>query len=148
MCELPLTEQVHTIEEIYALPEEKRAELIDGQIYETEPPSILHQRISIALANKIADYIDSKKVTSKVFPAPLAVFLNNDNTTYVEPDISVICDNNKIDDRGCNGAPDMAIEIVSKSSQHMDYLIKLFKYRTAGVREYWIVNPMKRTVLV
>ena len=148
MCELPLTEQVHTIEEIYALPEEKRAELIDGQIYETEPPSILHQRISIALANKIADYIDSKKGNCKVFPAPLAVFLNNDNTTYVEPDISVICDNNKIDDRGCNGAPDMAIEIVSKSSQHMDYLIKLFKYRTAGVREYWIVNPMKRTVLV
>lgn len=148
MCELPLTEQVHTIEEIYALPEEKRAELIDGQIYETEPPSILHQRISIALANKIADYIDSKKGNCKVFPAPLAVFLNNDNTTYVEPDISVICDNNKIDDRGCNGAPDMAIEIVFKSSQHMDYLIKLFKYRTAGVREYWIVNPMKRTVLV
>lgn len=67
MCELPLTEQVHTIEEIYALPEEKRAELIDGQIYETEPPSILHQRISIALANKIADYIDSKKVTVKYF---------------------------------------------------------------------------------
>lgn len=148
MCELPLTEQVHTIEEIYALSEEKRAELIDGQIYETEPPSILHQRISIALANKIADYIDSKKGDCEVFPAPLAVFLNNDDTTYVEPDISVICNNNKIDDRGCNGAPDMIIEIVSKSSQRMDYLTKLFKYRTAGVREYWIVDPMKRTVLV
>ena len=148
MCELPLTEQVHTIEEIYALSEEKRAELIDGQIYETEPPSILHQRIIIALANKIADYIDSKKGDCEVFPAPLAVFLNNDDTTYVEPDISVICNNNKIDDRGCNGAPDMIIEIVSKSSQRMDYLTKLFKYRTAGVREYWIVDPMKRTVLV
>ena len=148
MCELPLTEQVHTIEEIYALSEEKRAELIDGQIYETEPPSILQQRISIALANKIADYIDSKKGDCEVFPAPLAVFLNNDDTTYVEPDISVICNNNKIDDRGCNGAPDMIIEIVSKSSQRMDYLTKLFKYRTAGVREYWIVDPMKRTVLV
>lgn len=66
----------------------------------------------------------------------------------MEPDISVICDNGKLDDRGCNGAPDWVIEIVSQSSQRMDYLTKLFKYRTAGVREYWIVNPMKRTVLV
>ena len=60
----------------------------------------------------------------------------------MEPDISVICDNGKLDDRGCNGAPDWVIEIVSQSSQRMDYLTKLFKYRTAGVREYWIVNPM------
>ena len=112
------------------------------------PPSMIHQRISFALARKIADYIDVNKGDCEVFPAPFAVFLNNDDTTYVEPDISVICDKNKIDDRGCNGAPDMIIEIVSKSSQRMDYLTKLFKYRTAGVREYWIVNPMKRTVLV
>ena len=60
----------------------------------------------------------------------------------------MICDNGKLDDRGCNGAPDWVIEIVSQSSQRMDYLTKLFKYRTAGVREYWIVNPMKCTVLV
>ena len=88
------------------------------------------------------------KGTCKVYPAPFAVFLNQDDKTYVEPDISVICDNGKLDDRGCNGAPDWVIEIVSQSSQRMDYLTKLFKYCTAGVREYWIVNPMKRTVLV
>ena len=141
-------EQTHTIEEIYALPDGQRAELVDGQIYDMAPPSMIYQRFSFALARKIADYIDVNKGDGEVFPAPFAVFLNNDDTTYVEPDISVICDKNKIDDRGYNGAPDMIIEIVSKSSQRMDYLTKLFKYRTAGVREYWIVNPMKHTVLV
>ena len=64
----------------------------------------------------------------------------------MEPDISIICDSGKIDDRGCNGAPDWIIEIVSPGSTRMDYFDKLFKYRTAGVREYWIVNPMKKTV--
>ena len=76
------------------------------------------------------------------------MFLNEDDTTYVEPDISVICDSDKLDDKGCNGAPDWIVEVVSPSSQRMDYLTKLFKYRTAGVREYWIVNPLQRTVQV
>ena len=67
---------------------------------------------------------------------------------YVEPDISVICDKNKLDEKGCNGAPDWIIEIVSPSTSRIDYGVKLFKYRTAGVREYWIVNPMKKTVTV
>ena len=74
--------------------------------------------------------------------------MNKDDRTYGEPDISVICDGDKLDENGCNGAPDWIIEIVSPGSQRMDYLTKLFKYRTAGVREYWIVNPMKQTVLV
>lgn len=67
---------------------------------------------------------------------------------YVEPDISVICDKSKLDEKGCNGAPDWVIEIVSPSTSQMDYGIKLFKYRTAGVKEYWIVNPLKHTVTV
>jgi Uma2 family endonuclease len=66
----------------------------------------------------------------------------------VEPDISIICDKSKMNDKGCVGAPDWIIEIVSPSTQHMDYGIKLFKYRTAGVREYWIVNPIKHTINV
>lgn len=83
-----------------------------------------------------------------IYPAPFAVFLNKDNKNYVEPDISVICDKDKLDERGCNGAPDWVIEIISPSAQQMDYGIKLFKYRTAGVREYWIVNPVTRIVNV
>ena len=79
---------------------------------------------------------------------PFAVFLNADDKNYVEPDISVICDRNKLNDRGCNGAPDWMIEIVSPGSQQMDYMIKLFKYRTAGVREYWIVDKAKNRITV
>lgn len=141
-----LQEEIYTTEDIYALPEGQRAELIDGDMYMMAPPNRLHQEISFSLSRKIANYIDSKNGPCKVYPAPFAVFLNEENTNYVEPDISVICDQSKLTDQGCNGAPDWIIEIVSPSSTRMDYFIKLFKYRTAGVREYWIVNPMKKTV--
>ena len=67
---------------------------------------------------------------------------------YLEPDISVVCDKNKLNDHGCSGAPDWIIEIVSPSSRPMDYYTKLSLYRSAGVREYWIVDPMKQTILV
>ena len=136
----------YTVEDIYALPDGQRAELIDGQIYDMAPPSYLHQKLVMELSATIRDYIKSHGGPREVLPAPFAVFLNQDDHNYVEPDISVICDPNRINDRGCNGAPDFIIEIVSPSSQRMDYLTKLFKYRTAGVREYWIVNPMKETV--
>lgn len=136
----------YTVEDIYALPDGQRAELIDGQIYDMAPPSPLHQKLVHQLSRIIGNYIERKGGPCEVYLAPFAVFLNQDDHNYVEPDISVICDPNRINDRGCNGSPDFIIEIVSPSSQRMDYLTKLFKYRTAGVREYWIVNPMKETV--
>lgn len=141
-----LRNDIYTIEDIYALPAGQRAELIDGHIYDMAPPSYLHQKLVMELSATIRDYIKSHGGPCEVLPAPFAVFLNQDDHNYVEPDVSVICDPNRINDRGCNGAPDFIIEIVSPSSQRMDYLTKLFKYRTAGVREYWIVNPMKETV--
>ena len=139
-------EKIYTTEDIYALPEGERGELIDGRMYMMAPPSTSHQRLSYSIARKISDYIDKKKGECEVFLAPFAVFLSKDERNYVEPDISVICDKNKINDKGCEGAPDWIIEIVSPSTRRMDYGIKLFKYRTAGVREYWIVNPMKKVV--
>ena len=107
-----------------------------------------NQMFQYAFARKISDYIDRKKGNCEVFLAPFAVFLNEDDKNYVEPDISVICDKNKLNEKGCNGAPDWIIEIVSPSTQRVDYSIKLFKYRSAGVREYWIVNPKTHTVNV
>lgn len=146
---MPLSQkQNYTIKDIYALPEGQRAELIDGQIYDMAPPNMIHQRIVTKLSALINNYIQQKHGSCEVFVAPFAVFLNKDSRTYVEPDISVICDRDKIDDRGCNGAPDWIIEITSPSDPQRDYGIKLFKYRTAGVREYWIVNPQKKTVMV
>lgn len=139
---------VHTIEDIYNLPEGSRAELIDGQIYYMAPPNTKHQRILSFLYLEIGNYIRTKGGTCEVFPAPFAVSLSADDTRYLEPDLSVICDQDKIDEQGCKGAPDLVIEIVSPGSRAMDYYTKLSLYREAGVREYWIVDPMKQTVLV
>lgn len=146
---MPLPQKkTFTTEYIYALPDGQRAELIDGQIYNMAPPSTIHQRLVSEFTITIGNYIRSMRGDCKVFPSPFAVFLNEDNRNYVEPDISVICDKNKLDNRGYNGAPDWIIEIVSPSTGQLDYGIKLFKYRTAGVREYWIVNPFTHTVNV
>ena len=141
-------EKRYTVDDIYNLPEGVRAELIDGEMYMMSAPGTRHQRLVHFFDRVIGNYIQNKNGTCEVFPAPFAVFLNNDNKTYVEPDISVICDKSKLDDRGCNGAPDWVIEIVSPGSRSMDYLKKLFKYQTAGVKEYWIVDPMKKLVIV
>lgn len=141
-------EDVYTIDDIYALPDGERAELIDGKIYYMAPPSRTHQRISGKLYQKISNHIDSNDGRCEVLAAPFAVFLNDDVIDYVEPDISVICDISKLDEKGCHGAPDWIIEIVSPSSKPMDYLTKLFKYRMAGVREYWIVDPGKQMTTV
>ena len=138
-----LKEESYTIEDIYALPDGERAELIDGHIYYMAPPSYKHQKLVI-----IRNYIKQHKGTCEVLPAPFAVYLDEINNTYVEPDISVICDPNKLDDKGCKGAPDWIIEIVSPASRKMDYLLKLFKYRSAGVREYWIVDIAKNRITV
>jgi Uma2 family endonuclease len=141
-------EKVHTIEDIYALPEGERAELINGQIYYMAPPNRQHQEISMKLSVLISRYIEEKKGSCKVYAAPFAVFLNEDDRNYVEPDISVICDKDKLADNGCVGAPDWVIEIVSPGSQKMDYLTKLLKYESSGVREYWIVDPVNGRIMV
>ena len=141
-------EEVYTIEDIYALPNGERAELIDGKIYYMAPPNTKHQRLVHFFDREIGNYIQSKHGECEVFPAPFAVFLNENDINYVEPDISVICDKNKISDKGCHGAPDWIIEIVSPSSKQMDYYKKLFKYRTAGVREYWVVDSERELVTV
>ena len=136
-------EKLYTVEDIYSLPDGERAELIDGQIYYMAPPNFRHQKLVMELSGTLRDYIRSQGSGCEVIPAPFAVFLNADEKTYVEPDISVICDKNKLNERGCNGAPDLAIEIVSPSSRRMDYSTKNALYSDAGVREYWIVDPEK-----
>ena len=142
----------YTIDDIYNLPEGHRAELIDGQIYDMTPPSTAHQRILSFLHLEIGSYIRDHNGPCEVIPAPFAVVLHNEDesdlSNYLEPDISVICDPDKIDNKGCHGAPDWIIEIVSPSSKRMDYYTKLTLYRANGVREYWIVDPLRKTIVV
>ena len=133
----------YTSEDYWNLPEGTRAELIDGKFYDMAPPSRIHQEISYQLSRVIGNYIAEKGGNCKVYPAPFAVNLDADDKDWVEPDISVICDPNKLTDRGCSGAPDLIIE-----SSKMDYIKKNVLYLEAGVKEYWIVNPIKEWVTV
>lgn len=141
-------EQVYTTDDIYALPDGERAELIDGQIYMMGTPSRIHQKLVGQLSRIIGNYIESNHGSCEIYPAPFAVFIKKDDKNYVEPDISVICDKNKLSDRGCEGAPDFIIEIVSPSSRRMDYYKKCALYAESGVREYWIVDPEKQHTMI
>ncbi|MCD7954637.1 MAG: Uma2 family endonuclease [Lachnospiraceae bacterium] len=146
---MPLAkERLYTVEDIADLPDGQRAELIDGVIYDMSTPSRLHQKISMALATVIQNYILSKKGNCEVYAAPFAVFLDQNDYNYFEPDITVVCDPAKLSDRGCEGVPDWILEIVSPSTQSRDYGIKLFKYRMAGVREYWIIDQKENRIAV
>ena len=149
MSEALARTNIYTEEDYYNLPENVRAELIDGQFYYMAAPSRVHQKILMFLSKTIANYIDSKNGPCEVYPAPFAVRLfSEDDKNMVEPDISVICDPNKLTDRGCTGAPDWIVEIVSPSNSSHDYIRKLNLYADAGVREYWIVNPDKKSIYV
>ncbi len=138
----------YTIADIEALPEGERAELIDGELFRMDAPTTVHQQLLMELAFEIKLYIRDRKGKCKILPAPFGVRIKRDERNYVEPDISVICDRDKLDAKGCQGAPDWMIEIVSSSSRKMDYERKVQLYREAGAREYWIVDPETETVTV
>ena len=141
-------EQTYTVEDFYNMPEDIHAELINGNIVYMAPPSTQHQRILTRLCTAIDNYINENGGKCEVFPAPFGVQLREEDDTIVEPDISVICDPDHLNERGCLGAPDWIIEIVSPSSIKHDYITKLNLYNNAGVREYWIVNPEQQNICV
>lgn len=137
-----------TLEQYEALPADKRVEVFEGIIYDMASPSQTHQTISIELSTLINSYVKQKKGSCRVFNAPFDVKLNDCPLTIVQPDIMVICDKNKLDGKRCNGAPDFIIEIVSPGNPADDYIRKLYYYKNAGVREYWIVDPRRQIVTV
>lgn len=138
-------EELYTIGDIYSLPEGERAELIDGQIYDMAPPSRHHQEISMELSTAIQSYIRSKKGNCRVYAAPFAVQLDEDSHTYVEPDISVICDPNKLDERGCKGAPDWIIEIVSPGQQENGLLHQAFQVPDGRCRNIGLDRSVQKS---
>lgn len=143
-----LRKGLYTTADIEALPEGERAELIDGEMFMMATPTWAHQALLVGMSADIRQHIREHKGRCKVVPAPFGVYIKDDERNFVEPDIIVICDRDKLDNKGCHGAPDWVIEIVSPSSKYMDRVRKLALYKEAGVREYWIVDPMQTNVTV
>lgn len=151
---LPAEKARYTFADLLTWDNGERAELIDGKVFLMAPaPSRAHQEISGEIFRQIANYLEGKRC--KVYHAPFDVRLfekdgdrPEDVDTVAEPDLTVVCDLSKLDDYGCKGAPDMAVEILSPSTRRHDRLVKLGLYQRAGVREYWIVNPEDKTVQV
>lgn len=137
-----------TIEDYYALPEDRRVELIDGVFYDMSAPSSIHQFLTIKLAFSLSNYVANNNGKCLPFTAPIDVQLFGDDKTMVQPDVLVTCDRNKIVRRGLVGAPDLVIEILSPYNRKKDLILKRRKYQEAGVREYWIVFPEEKKVWV
>ncbi|HSO73083.1 MAG TPA: Uma2 family endonuclease [Thermodesulfobacteriota bacterium] len=143
----------YTYKDYLEWPEEERWEMIEGVAYHMTPsPSRSHQKISAALVNAIYPYLKGKNC--EVYYAPFDVRLpegdeeNNKIKTVVQPDIVVICDPSKLDEKGCKGSPDLIMEILSPSTASIDYISKLNLYEKNQVSEYWIIHPMDKIVMV
>ena len=137
----------YTLEDYYALPDERRVELIDGVFYDMASPSTVYQYFITELTVCIRNFIGDRKGGCLVFPAPLDVQLDCDEYTMVEPDVIVICNRDIMKKSHIFGAPDFLMEIMSPSTRNKDSSLKLKKYRAAGVREYWIIDPDKERVV-
>ena len=146
----PQNNRFYTYADYYSWNDEIRRELIDGKLYVMSPsPTWIHQGITVDLVRQFANFLEGKP--SKVFTAPFDVRLNADtaDNTVVQPDVVIICDEKKLDYKGgCIGVPDLMIEVLSPSTVIRDKSVKLKTYLKAGVREYWIVDPVGCTVTV
>lgn len=140
--------RLYTYEDYLSSDEDIRYELIDGVIHMLATPARVHQGISGEIHVQLYNFLRGKPC--KVYYAPFTVRLSvgEGADTVLEPDLVVICDMSKLDDRGCKGPPDLVVEILSPSTSKKDMTIKFYKYLQAGVKEYWIVYPDNKTVAV
>ena len=137
-----------TVDDYLAIPDGVRVELIDGQFYDMAAPTTIHQQLAMKLSTVLENYKLNNNGKCMIFSAPTDVQLDEDDKTMVQPDVFIVCDRDKVSRARIYGAPDMVIEIVSPSDVFKDVLIKMLKYKRAGVKEYWIVDPMKNRIMV
>lgn len=142
--------ELHTYGEYFGWPENDRYELVDGIAYSVPAPARRHQEVLLELFRQIADALDG--TPCRPYVAPFDVRLPKADEpdarvdTVVQPDISVVCDRAKLDERGCRGAPDWIVEVLSPATASHDQIVKRAAYEGAGVREYWLVHPTDRVV--
>lgn len=140
------SQQHYTVADYAAWNDNQRYELLHGRVSVMAPaPTSRHQAISRNLTLEITHFLQPK-ARCQIFYAPIDVYLNED--TVVQPDIIVVCDPQKIELKGCVGAPDLIVEILSPSTSKTDWKDKYQLYEQVGVREYWIVNPDDRLLHV
>lgn len=137
----------YTIRDYRKLPEDMRAELIDGTLVFLEAPDFTHQELVAELIFEFKLYIRKKGGLCRILSSPLDVQLDCDDKTMVQPDIVLVCQEDRITRKGIYGAPDFCIEVVSDSSRKRDYGIKVQKYMNAGVREYWIIDTKRKKIV-
>ena len=140
--------ELFTIENYFKLPEEERVELIDGVFYDLAAPTNKHQIIRDEVFVRFRDYIRRKTGKCITVTSPIDVQLDCDDKTMVQPDVVVVCDRDKFQKGRIYGAPDLIVEVLSKSTKKKDIMLKGPKYQNAGVREYWMVDPVKKRVHV
>ena len=138
----------YTIEDYRALPDEQRVELIDGYFYDMSAPTFLHQRIAGEIHRQIANYIMDHDGSCQPVMSPVDVQLDCDEKTMVQPDVAILCKEERIKKWGVYGSPDFILEVLSPSTRKKDCMKKLQKYERAGVREYWILDPYQKNLLV
>lgn len=138
----------YTLEDYLKLPDDQRVELIDGVFYDMSAPYPVHQDICFMLGHYFQNFIDKKGGPCLVLPSPVDVQLDKDDRTIVEPDLCIVCKPEIVTGPRIYGAPDLLIEILSKSTRKKDLTLKAGKYSQAGVREYWTVDPEKLKVTV
>lgn len=137
-----------TIDDYIALPEGTRIELIDGKFYDMAAPTTIHQALGLEIGFVLKEYIRDNNGECVPFVAPTDVQLDCDDKTMVQPDVLVVCDRSKITKARIVGAPDLVMEVISPSRVTVDIFIKVQKYKNAGVREYWLVFPEEKKVMV
>ena len=137
-----------TLDDYYSIPDDVRVELIDGHIFVMDAPTSAHQLIAGLLYAKLLAYVSSKKGRCLPIISPIDVQLNKDNKTMVQPDVIVVCDRDKVINRCVYGAPDLVIEVLSKSTRKKDMFLKTEKYCLAGVKEYWMIDPYQLRIIV
>lgn len=137
-----------TLQDYYALPDDRRVELIDGIFYDMAAPSTLHQYIVGMFYRWISEFIEENDGDCIPFISPIDVQLNRDVKTMIQPDVIIVCDPKKVKHFGIYGAPDFVLEVLSKSTKKRDITLKLAKYMEAGVKEYWAVDTDRRILIV
>lgn len=138
----------YTLDDYYALPEDQRVELIDGVIYEMYAPWLVHQDLVGMIFRQLADQLDQKGGLCKAYVSPVDITLGEDRRTIVQPDVFILCDPDKRRRWGIKGAPDFVLEILSPSTRRKDMTVKYNKYKSCGVREYWMLDVEKQRLII